>query len=162
MTFSFIAWLALSLTGGLLALWAVWARHISRWRLVSLLGFLAAILISGGAILLSQGWATRCDLLLPGKYNLLTFSFDADRIYLFLETSYGPKACFIPYSDDDAEELQKNEEENGSEFEIRWGDQEGGYGVPGFGEEMGDISARPPNAGHKDKPEDEQPPMFGE
>lgn len=111
---------------------------------------------------MSQGWAHNCKLLLPGRYDLIGYTFNTEKITLFLNTDFGPKLCYIPYSDDAAEELQKNGEEAGSEFVINWGSDGEGNGNSNFGEELGEenIEPRPPVV-HAPKPE-EQPPVFGE
>src|SRR5690242_16142735 len=129
------AWLTLVLLMSLLTLWAVWARNITRWRGLTFLGFLLSTAISGGAILLSQGWSTPCSLLLPGTYNLIGYlPKPDDRIDLFLDTAYGPKVCYIDWDAAKSDELQDNEEENGSQLVIQWGGGEGG-GIPGVSNE---------------------------
>lgn len=130
--FSLISWFILCVLGGTLTLWAVWSRNITRWRTYTFLGFLATIFLSGAGILVSQGWSSPCWMLLPGKYNIIGYTFIPEKvIYLFLDTEYGPKTCSLPWSTEKAEELQKNEEEGGSEFEIGFGD---GLGIPGVGD----------------------------
>ena len=152
--FGLAVWVLLSLVGGLLTLWAVWARSISRWRSMSFLGLLGWIVVSGLGILATQGWATQCSLLLPGKYEIIGFLPEPEeRIYLFLGTQYGPKTCYVPWDPRKADELKENEE-LGSDFEIQWGPPgEMGSGVPGF-DNGGEISTRPPVDNHKPKPEE--------
>ena len=153
--FGLASWVILSLLGGLLTLWAVWARSISRWRLVSVLGLFMWILATGAGLLVSQGWATQCSLLLPGKYSVIGFLPEPEnRIYLFLGTEYGPKTCYIPWDPEKADDLQKGQEEDGSEFTIAWGPAgDPGTGVPGF-ENGGEINTRPAPDNHKPKPEE--------
>ncbi len=153
--FGLAVWVLLSLLGGFLTLSAVWAHQITRWRLLSFLGLFMWILVSGGGLLVSQGWATQCSLLLPGKYNILGYLPEPEsRIYLFLGTEYGPKICYVPWNPAEADKLKEGEED-GSEFEISWGPPgEGGSGVPGFNN-GGEINTRPPADNHKPKPEED-------
>ena len=152
-----ISWFAISLIMSVVALWAVWARNISRWRLATLSGFLFSILISGASILLSQGWSTPCSLLLPGKYSLLTYQIiPYDRIYLFLDTAYGPKSCYIPWSVSKAEQLDKAEG-NTFDFNIQWSF---GFGTPGESGPIGpsvegEFTKRPERPEHPTKPKEE-------
>lgn len=156
MIFSLASWAVLSVLGGLLALGAIWSRKITRWRLVSLLGFLASIFVSGLAIFASQGWAHNCRFLLPGHYEIITYTFDSEKITMFLETDFGPKACYIPFSSDEVEKLQKNDEDAGSQFVVDWGDEEGegqGGGSNGGENGAGEIVKRPPPT-HAPKPQE--------
>lgn len=150
--FSLIAWITLSVLMGLLTLWAVWSRYPTKWRTLSLILFIINIFLGGGAIGISQGWASSCSLLLPGKYNMIGFlAKPQEAIYLFLDTQYGPKTCYIPWDTKNADDLQKNQEKNGSDFEIKWGDDgKGGYNIPGFSE-GGEIEERPATP-HDQKP----------
>jgi len=152
-----VSWLILSLLGGILTLWAVWSRSISRWRAWSVIGLLVSTVISGGALLLAQGWSTPCSLLLPGKYSLLTYQIiPYDRIYLFLETDYGPKSCYIPWSVSKAEQLDKAEG-NTFDFNIQWSF---GFGTPGESGPIGpsvegEFTKRPERPEHPTKPKEE-------
>jgi hypothetical protein len=157
--FGLASWVILSFVGGLLALSAVYSRQITRWRLVALLGYLASIILSGGAILLSQGWSSPCYTLLPGKYDLIGYlPVPEERIYLFLNTEYGPKTCHIPWDAGKSDQLQKDGEGDGSEINISWGLNGDGEGN---GEDDGGVSVgtRLPPKAHADKP---QETPFGE
>jgi hypothetical protein len=70
-----------------------------------------------------------------------------------LDTEYGPKVCYIPWDSGKADQLQKDQESDGSEFTISWGlgTEEGGSGIPGS-DNGGEISSRPPQDTHKPKP----------
>jgi len=144
---------------GLLTLFSIWSRNITRWRLVSVLGFICSIGITGGATLISQGWSSDCRLLLPGKYDMIGFLPKPDEaIYLFLDTQYGPKTCHIPWSAEKSEELQKQQEENGTELNITWWGEEGQEGKPGDGELGPGVETNPrPPAQHEEKPNEETP-----
>lgn len=160
--FGLASWFILSLVGGLLALSAVWSRQITRWRSTALLGYLASILLSGGAILVSQGWSSPCWLLLPGKYDLIGYlPVPEEKIYLFLNTTYGPKTCDIPWDNENADQLQKDSEGDGSEINVSWGEEGNGGGDS---EDDGGVAigTRPPKDGHDNKPAEETPPMFGD
>lgn len=160
--FGLASWFILSLAGGLLTLSAVWSRKITRWRLVTLLGYLASIVVTGGAVLVSQGWASPCYLLLPGKYSMISYlPVPEETIYLFLDTEYGPKTCYIPWDNGKADQLKKDEEGDGSEFTVEWGLKGEGNGIPGIDAGIGEISTRPPQNNHEDKPV-EEPPTFGD
>jgi len=159
--FGLMSWLILSVLSGILILWAVWARAISRWRLLSLLGFLASVPVTGVSVFLSEGWATSCSLLVPGNYSLLTYQIiPYDRIYLFLETQYGPRTCYIPWSAAEAEKLDQSEGES-FDFNIQWGF---GFGNPGDGALgpliEGELSERPQRPERPSKPENEEGAQF--
>lgn len=155
--FTLISWFILCFGGGLITLWAVWSRAISKWRRLTIIGFLFWVFVSGGALLVSQGWSTPCYLLLPGSYNLIGFlPVPETTIYLFLDTQYGPKTCDIPWDSGKADELQKNQEGAGTEIVV--GGEGNGNGILGISEGGVTINDRPP-ASHDVKPA-ETPPMM--
>lgn len=151
-----LSWVALSVLMGVSTLWAVWSRAVNKWRTYSVVGFVMSTVLAGGVLLLSQGWSSPCFLLLPGKYSILTYQIiPYDRIYLFLDTAYGPKSCYISWTNEKADELDQGREGPGFDFNITWSFG----GIPGMGDPNGelvegDFSERPAQPEHPTKPEE--------
>lgn len=160
--FGLLAWFVLSVLTGIVTLWAVWSRSVTKWRRTTVLGFLGSVILSGLTILVSQGWSSPCILLLPGKYSLLTYQIiPYDRIYLFLDTQYGPKSCYVDWTAQQADELDRGREGAGFDFNVAWGFG----GIPGMGDPNGELvegylTERPKQPERPTKPEEEMKEQF--
>lgn len=121
MMFALSSWLFLTFGLGMAALFSVWSRRETKYRFLSVVAVVTGSLISAGAIASSMGWAMPCKYNLGGQYDVIGYSMVPDEvIYLFISTSYGPKACSVPWSTTKAQQLQdgEGEEGNGSQLNI--------------------------------------------
>jgi hypothetical protein len=115
-----LTWLALTLALALVTSLAIWSRHPSRARGLSVLAFLATAPLTGAILVGNGGWAVSpypyVSELPTGEAQILGVKIVQDvAIYVMLDVDGEPRLFRLPWSNEAGSKLQRLMEANASE-----------------------------------------------
>jgi hypothetical protein len=149
-----LTWLALTLALALVTSLAIWSRHPTRARGLSVLAFIATGIATGPILIANRGWAVSpypyVSELPTGEAQILGVKIVQDEaIYVMLDVDGEPRLFKLPWSNEAGSKLQRLMEanaENGGKLTAKRGQPGEDYPIEFHGEPQPAMPDKAPEA----------------